>query len=138
MPSLYPPQRDPPFKLFFKSLHPFARLHPFCLAHSPSAACLSSPFLCLAHLTHPLLSRILCLCHLCPSFITPDTPSLHNLSEFFFLRISKMTENESPYTFQCPLDDCGRWFKNLTGLTQHIRAKHPNEDVDMNGCTLLD
>ena len=42
-----------------------------------------------------------------------------------------MTENESSYNFRCPVDDCSWSFKNLTGLTQHTQAKHPNKDVDM-------
>ena len=57
---------------------------------------------------------------------------------FSFARSSTMTDDDSSYNFHCPLNNCSRWFKNLTGLTQHIQAKHPNEGVDVNMSTLPD
>lgn len=93
-----------------------------CSCINPFTGTRLVPFLCLVCLPSLLL----------PSLITPDTLSSHNLSAITLLHATTMTENGTLYAFQCPLDNCSRWFKNLTGLTQHIRAKHPNEDVNMN------
>lgn len=106
--------------------------HHLAHLHSAASVCPYPPLLCLGHLPHPRLLHILCLHCLCVlSF--PQARHLYILYWCFSLLYTlTMAENESSYNFQCPLDDCTRWFKSLTGLTKHVRAKHPNEDVDIN------
>ena len=133
----YLPQRDLPFKLFFCVPLAFTRLlnhqlHP-SLSRPPSLSCVLSLTLALSHSpVPPPFVHLVLASYLRVSPIAPDTASPHNLSEFAFFWVWTMTENGSMYTFWCSLNNCSRWFKNLTGLTQHIQAKHPNKDVDMN------
>ena len=94
--------------------------------------------LSLAHPPHPLLDTS-CAFTVAVFLLLHQTRCLPEVYQRFpFLRTSIMTENESSYNFGCPVDDCSRWFKNLTGLTQHIQAKHPNKDADINMGTFPD